>query len=163
MPAGADATGLRVTVAVADLEESAALVAFTVTVWAEVMEEGAVYRPEEEMDPAVGEMDQVTAVLDEPVTVAANWRVCEAVNDAVVGLTLTVTTAEPVGANVITEVSVFVESATLVALTVTDCVDVMLAGAVYRPLEDMVPTAGLMDQATAVLEVSVNEAVNCVV
>ena len=77
-----------------------------------------------------GERDQVTAVLDEPVTVAANWRVCEAVSDAVNGLTLTVTTTDPAVANVMTAVSALVGSATLVARTVTVCVDVMLAGAV---------------------------------
>ena len=51
--------------------ESAALVAFTVTVWELVIEAGAVYRPEALMLPTAGLIDHVTAVLLVPVTVAA--------------------------------------------------------------------------------------------
>lgn len=63
--------GVNVMVAHADLVVSAALVAVTVTVWAVVMETGAVYMPEDN-DPTAGVTDQVTPVLDEPVTVAVN-------------------------------------------------------------------------------------------
>jgi hypothetical protein len=70
--------------------------------------------------------DHVTAVLEVPMTVAENCCVCEAVRPAVPGVIETdigdrsVTLTEPV----------LVGSATLVAVTVTDCVLEMLAGAV---------------------------------
>ena len=50
--------------------ESAALVVFTVTVWELVIEAGAVYRPAALILPTAGLIDQVTAVLHVPVTVA---------------------------------------------------------------------------------------------
>src|SRR5207302_9432443 len=59
----------RGTVAAADLVASAGLVAVTITVVL-VLTAGAVKSPGLESDPAVA--DQVTAVLVEPVTVAAN-------------------------------------------------------------------------------------------
>src|ERR1017187_3551248 len=62
--------GLSVTVALADLLESATLVAVTVTVWALAIEAGAVYRPAALMVPIIGLSDQVTAVLPVLVTVA---------------------------------------------------------------------------------------------
>ena len=58
------------TVAVADLVGSAALVAVTVTVWEPEIEAGAVYRPAALMLPRAGVSDQVTAVLLVLVTVA---------------------------------------------------------------------------------------------
>jgi hypothetical protein len=57
-------------------------------------------------------------------------------------------------------------SATLVAITETVCVEVMLAGAVYRPVLPTVPTPfGLVDQATAIfpLDTLATVAVNCCV
>jgi hypothetical protein len=69
--------GLRsVTALEEDLEVSAALVAVTVTVLGEGRVEGAMYFPEESIVPRVAEppavvsTDQVTVVLEEPVTVA---------------------------------------------------------------------------------------------
>ena len=55
----------------------------------------------------------------------------------------------------------FVESVWLVAFTVTVCWDEMLAGAVYKPEELMVPVDGLIDQVTAVLLAFVTVAENC--
>ena len=52
----------------------------------------------------------------------------------------------------------FVESAALVALTVTVCELAIEAGAVYRPAAVMLPTSGLSDQVTAVLPVLVTVA-----
>jgi hypothetical protein len=63
------AGGFTVTVAEAETEVLAWLVAFTVTVVVEVTL-GAVRSPEVEMDPA--EVDHLTAVLLEPLTVAVN-------------------------------------------------------------------------------------------
>ena len=51
-----------------------------------------------------------------------------------------------------------VGSATLVAFTVTVWELAIDAGAVYRPAEVMLPTAGLIDHATAVLPVLVTAA-----
>jgi hypothetical protein len=62
---------VSVTAAVADLVESATLVAFTVTVWELVIEAGAAYRPAALMLPTSGLSDQVTAVLPVLVTAAA--------------------------------------------------------------------------------------------
>ena len=55
----------------------------------------------------------------------------------------------------------FVTSATLVAVTVTDCVEVMEDGAVYKPLDERVPTLGFMVQVTAVLPAEITVAANC--
>src|SRR6202171_3092898 len=66
------ATGLSVTVALADLLVSATLVAVTVTVLGAAIEAGAVYRPAAEIVPALGLMVYATAGLLLPVTVAVN-------------------------------------------------------------------------------------------
>lgn len=58
--------------AVALLVGSAALVAVRATVCCAARLAGGVYRPEEETEPVCGEIDQVTAELLEPVTVALN-------------------------------------------------------------------------------------------
>ena len=79
---------------------------------------GTAYKPAAEIEPTWGEMDQVTAVLAVPPTVAVNcWGA-----DAVVKLTLagaaeTVTT----GMSVTVAVPVTAELAALVAVTVTVC------------------------------------------
>ena len=73
-------------------------------------------------------MDQVTAVLVEPVTVAANWRVWLADSETEVGLKVTATTAGTVS-DTVAEASL-VGSATEVAVTETVCAAVMEAGAV---------------------------------
>src|SRR6185503_754806 len=86
------ATGCRITVAFADLVKSAWLVAVTVTVCVAGIVVGAVYRPLAEIDPTLlGVIDQVTAVLPVPVTVALNCCVWEANALAVAGVTFTAT------------------------------------------------------------------------
>jgi hypothetical protein len=52
-------------------------------------------------------------------------------------------------------------SATLVAVTVTFWLAGMAGGAVYRPVFEIVPTAGLSDQLTDESEAPVTVAVNC--
>jgi hypothetical protein len=106
---------------------------------------GAVYTPLDKV-PTEGDIDQLTAVLLEPVTVAFNVVDCPPVSDAVEGVTDT----DTVGTSDIVAVSLLVESATLVAFTVMVCADNMVAGAVYTPL-DKVPTEGDIDQLTPVL------------
>ena len=96
--------------------------------------------------PTDGDMVQVTLVLLEPVTVAFNVVDCPPVSEAVEG----VTEIDTVGTSEIVAVSLLVESATLVAFTVTVCADNMVAGAVYTPL-DKVPAEGDIDQVTPVL------------
>ena len=76
--------------------------------------------------PTAGDLDQVTLVLLEPVTVACNVVDCPPVSEAVEG----VTEMDTVGTSDIAAVSLLVESARLVAFTVTVCADNMVAGAV---------------------------------
>ena len=83
-----------------------------------------------------------------------------AIKVAVAGLTVT----DTVGVRVTVPLEDFAMSATLVAVTVTICCELIVAGAVYRPVLDMVPTpAGLIDQVTAVLLDPETVAVNCCV
>jgi hypothetical protein len=77
-----------------------------------------------------------------------------------VGLRETLT----IGTNVTTALAilaVLVVFAALVAVTVTVCWEVTELGAVYRPLLEIVPTAGWSDQVTAVFVVPVTVDVNC--
>jgi hypothetical protein len=70
-------------------------------------------------------MDHVTAVLEVPPTVAVNCvGETDAFKVALAGATEMVTT----GTNVTAAVAVLVESAALVALTVTVCGEMMVAG-----------------------------------
>ena len=80
------AGGTREMVAVADLVPSAALTAVTVTVWADVMVAGAVYRPFT-IVPVCGDRDHVTLVFVDPVTVAVNCCVWPSLRATDVGLT----------------------------------------------------------------------------
>jgi hypothetical protein len=109
--------------------------------------------------PIEGLSVHVTEVLVEPVTLAVNCRVCELDKVAEVGLTPTATG----GTRLIIALADLVESAALVAVMVTLWAVLMLAGAVYRPLPDNVPTAGLKLQVAAVLVLPVTLAVNCFV
>ncbi len=101
--------------ALADFVESATLWAVTVTAWGVETLDGAIYRPAVEIVPADGLIDQVTAVLLVPRTVAANCCVPEGAKLTVDGLRDTVTAWR----SVITAVATFVGSATLVAVIVT--------------------------------------------
>ncbi len=108
--------------------------------------------------PTAGVSSQLTPVLLLPVTVAVNCCDCETLKVADVGLSWIVT-----GVRLIVAVADFVGSTMLVALIVTDWVLVTVDGAVYRPVLDSVPTAGLRDQVTLVFVVPVTVAVNCCV
>ena len=57
--------------------------------------------------------------------------------------------------------AVLVGSATLCAVTVTFCAISTLGGVAYKPVESIVPTAGLRNHVTAVFDVPVTFAVNC--
>jgi len=73
------------------------------------------------------------------------------------GLTVTCT-----GGMIVTlAVACLLVSATLVAVTVTVWGLASVAGALYKPLLEIVPTAGLTDHVTAVFAVPVTAAVNC--
>jgi len=99
--------------------------------------------------------DQVTAVLLEPLTVDVNCCVPLVTTEAEVGEMLTATT----GALTVTVAEAdLVLSAALVAVTVK--VPALL-GAVYSPLEEMLPPVA--DQVTAVLLEPLTVAVNCCV
>jgi hypothetical protein len=80
--------GASWTVALADLEVSATLVAVMVTVCEPLITEGAVYNPFDKL-PIEGVMDQATPVFALPVTVAVNSLLCDAVRVALKGLTPT--------------------------------------------------------------------------
>jgi hypothetical protein len=67
--------GLTITVAVAYFVVFAALVARTVTVCLLATDAGAVYKPPVEILPTRGLIDQVTAILVVPDTLAVNCRV----------------------------------------------------------------------------------------
>jgi hypothetical protein len=99
-------------------------------------------------------IDQVTAVLFVPLTVAVNVWFCDGSKDTVDGVSETVTG----GVSVTVAVADFVGSATLVAFTVTVCALLIEAGAVYRPATLRPPTAGLSDHVTAVFPVLVTVA-----
>src|ERR1017187_2917768 len=105
----------RETTALADLVGSAALRAVAVTVCAVIILDGAVYRPAEEIVPTGGLIDQVTAVLLVPKTVAVNGCVPEGARLTVDGLRDTVIA----WGSVITAVAVFEGFAMLAAVMVT--------------------------------------------
>ena len=65
------------------------------------------------------------------------------------------------GARVTTEEAIADEFAEDTAVMVTVCVAPMVDGAVYNPLEEIVPTRGLRDQVTLVFVVPVTIGVNC--
>jgi hypothetical protein len=67
------------------------------------------------------------------------------------------------GCKVIVALTDLVPSATLVAVTITVCCTVMVAGAVYNPAVLMVPTLGFTLHVTAVFPNPVTVAVNCCV
>jgi hypothetical protein len=82
--------------------------------------------PPAEILPTAGFSDQVTAVFDVPATLAVNIWVCDGVRVTLPGINATLTG----GASDTLALAVLVESATLVAVTVTVCALVIEAGAV---------------------------------
>ena len=102
-------------VALVDLVGPATLWAVIVTVCDVRILDGAVYRPAGEIVPTDGLIDQFTAVLLVPKTVAVNCCVPEGAKLTVDGLRSTVTN----WINVITAVAVLEGSAMLVAVIVT--------------------------------------------
>ena len=121
-----DAAEFKVTTALLLFAVSAALVAVTVTVWELPILEGAVYKPLLEIVPVDGLKDHVTAVLVVLLTVAVNCWLCDSVRVAVPGVRETATG----GFNVRVALALAVESAALVAMTVTVWVFEILEGAV---------------------------------
>jgi hypothetical protein len=99
-------------------------------------------------------IDQVTAVLLVPLTVAVNVWFCDGCKETEDGVNETITG----GFRVMVAVADLVGSATLVAFTVTAWELAIEAGAVYRPAAVMLPTTGLSDQVTTVLPVLVTVA-----
>ena len=139
----------RLTNAVADFVGSATLVAVIATVEFELIVAGAVYRPLVLNVPTDGLMDHVTATLPLHATNAENCCVWDVVNVTLPGVMDTLTG----GFSSTVPDADLVGSATLVAVNVIVCCAGMLLGAVYRPVDEIVPTDGLIVQITAVLEV----------
>jgi hypothetical protein len=130
------------------------LVAVTVTGCVKLA--GAVYSPEAETPPTLGLIVQFTAWLLLLATVAVNCWVYPAHSEALVGLTETaiggikLTVADALGLGL----------TVLVAVTVTACWVVTVAGAVYIPEGEMLPTVGWV-QVTVWVGVLATAAVNC--
>lgn len=163
--------GKIVTDADADSVLSAFEVAVTVTSAGLGTAAGAVKRPLDEIVPQVAPEQpaplrlHVTAVSVVPVTVAVNCWVAPTSTCAAPGDMLILTS----GTTVTVAVADFVGSATEVAVTVT-CGGLGTAvGAVYKPLDEIVPQAlpeqplPLRVQVTLMLEVPLTVAVNCCV
>jgi hypothetical protein len=103
-------------------------------------------------------IDQLTAVLAFPVTLALNCWLWPAVRLAADGVTEMLT----VGTSVTVAVPVLVGSAILLAVTVTNCWLETGEGAMYNPAVLMVPKLDdVIDQLTPVLFVPVTKALNC--
>jgi hypothetical protein len=131
-----------------------------------------VYNPFEEIDPYVALppctplTDQFTAVLVLPDTVAENCWVWPPCTLADVGDTLTDTAVGVPEISTVAEADLVV-SATLCALTETEPPEGTLAGAVYSPPLEIVPTVELPPatpftfQLTEVLVVPLTVAENC--
>ena len=111
------------------------------------------------MLPVAGLTDQATDVPETRFT-TENCAVPAGATVAVVGLRLVGggEVSEDL-ARLIVDVEILVESATLVAEILTAVAAGISAGAVYKPLT-IVPTLGLSDQVTAVLEDPLTVAVN---
>lgn len=146
--------GLTATVALAFIDVFAALVAVTVT-FVEEETVGAVNKPALEIEPE--DAVQVTPVFVVPWTVAENCLVVPDVKLVLVGETVMVT-LEVGGAIATTALALFVESATLVAVTVTLVLLVTL-GAVNKPPLETVPALEL--QVTLVLVEPFTAELNC--
>ena len=111
---------------------------------------------------------QVTAVFDVPVTEAVNCFVCPVATEAEAG---EMETEIPAEAPLIVTgaMATLLESAELTAAMFTVAGDGAVAGAVYRPEPEIVPTVELppvtafTSQVTAVFDEPVTDAVNCCV
>jgi hypothetical protein len=166
-----DVIAATVTAADADLDGSAILVAETVTVAGEGTIDGAVYNPlvetvpTVEFPPAIPFADHVTPVFVALLTLAVNCFVAEVWTEALVGETETETAAITVAV----AVAVFVGSATLVPAIVTVAGEGKPAGAVYSPVDEIVPVVEFppavpfTDHVTLVLDELLTLAVNCCV
>jgi hypothetical protein len=125
--------------------------------------------PEEELkvsQVSVDVADQFKDVLGDPVfwSVTARDEVVELpwIAEKAIGVeAATLRVAWIIGGTSDTiALATLVESAALVAATVTVCEVETDAGAVYRPDAEMLPSAGLSDQLTAVFEVLATAVVN---
>ena len=109
------------------------------------------------MDPIAGLMDHTTPELVVPETVALYCWVCPGDNVADNGFTETLTDERIVRF----AVAFLVLLATLVAVTPTVCCEETDEGAVYKPVLEMDPIAGLSDHITAVLVVPITVVLSC--
>lgn len=119
--------GKRVTAAVAIAVCEATLAAVMVTVCCAATVAGGVYRPEAEIEPDCGEMDHATEVLSEFETAAVNC--CGEAADVKAALAGATEIAIS-GRRVTMAVAVLLGLAMLVAVTVTACCAVIVAGGV---------------------------------
>ncbi len=153
-----EGNGVKATGAFADLVVSATLIAAmitpavgeveggTTTMLPEGNAPGAVYKPSAvivptfELPPAIPLTVQVTPVFDVPLTVAENCFVCKSCTDALEGRTVTMIGG---GTTVTVALADTDESTVLITDTVTEAGDGTTAGAVYIPVEEIVPKVAL--------------------
>src|SRR5207253_1681860 len=107
---------------------------------------GAVYSPVASMAPSGGWIDQVTAVLLTPATVAVSCCDAPAASVNVVGVKI-----RPTGVTVAVALAVTAGSAALCAVIVTVVGFATRPGAVKSPAALTEPRDGWIDQVTAVL------------
>lgn len=146
---------------------SATLVAVIWTVCVALMVAGAVYNPLLTV-PALGLSDQVTPVLELPLTVALNCFDWLAFREALLGFRViltvdgggVVTAGVMAGPRRMVALADLVGSARLVARMVTSESELTELGAVYRPFT-MEPSPWLMDHITCPLAVPETDALNC--
>ena len=102
----------------------------------------------------------MTPVFEVPLTVGVNVVLWPPLSDALAGDKLMLT-GVAAGCSVRETVAMSVGSAALMAVRTTVCVDVILAGAVYSPL-NTVPTFGVSDHSTPEYAAPCTVALNCV-
>jgi len=141
--------GFTVTTALPLFVPSTTLVAVTVTSVDAPTASGAVYNPVAESEPTDGLIVHTTPAFEVPLTDALSCTPPPADTVAVDGVTATPTKAVCVDGLIFkVETALFVESKTLLAVTVTTVCAPTLAGAVYRPFAAMVPSNGDRLQVT---------------
>jgi len=138
--------GISFTTVLADFVGSAVLVALIITACALETDGGGVYTapvPFGVSEPVAGMRDHVRPVFEVADTVVVKTRFCPGLNELEAGVIDTAT-----GSSDITALAVLLLSHMLVAVIVTFCAAGIDDGAVYTPLDEIDPTAGLIVQTT---------------
>ena len=149
-------SGFTVSVENPLLDQSATLVAFTVTTVGPLSVAGAVYNPLAEIEPTAGFKLHPTPRFVVPLTIALSCKLCPVLTTADPGIT--VTPAD--GLTIIVAKAVLVGSKTLRAVTAITVNELTAAGAVYKPFADIIPSAGARLHVTPCWPVPLTTTVN---